>query len=71
MTTDYGSTRYPDILVELIGTDGNAFALMGKVRRALKDNGVPATEIAEFTQACIGGDYNHLLSTIMDWVDVA
>jgi hypothetical protein len=34
--------KYPEIEVELIGTDGNAFAILGKVQEALKRGGVPA-----------------------------
>ena len=59
--------RYPDVVVELVGTDGNAFAVLGAVQRALKDAGVdPAPFLAEAT----AGDYDHLLATTMRWVDV-
>jgi hypothetical protein len=27
--------RYPDVRVRLVGTDGNAFAVLGRVRRAM------------------------------------
>ena len=36
MTTD---VKYPDVTVELEGVDGNAFAVMGVVSRALKQAG--------------------------------
>lgn len=62
--------RYPDIDVVLVGTDGNAFALMGTVTRALRKHKVSAEEIKEFQTTCMGGDYNHLLMTCMEWVNV-
>jgi hypothetical protein len=59
-----------DIPVKLVGTDGNAFALMGKVSKALKANKVPQAEIDQFYNEATSGDYNHLLVTCMKWVDV-
>ena len=41
--------KYPAIEVKLIGQDGNAFAVLGAVRRALRDNGVEAPEVEAFT----------------------
>ena len=37
-----------NIEVELTGHDGNAFAIMGKVKDALKDNGASSEEIDEY-----------------------
>ena len=42
--------KYPEIEVDLVGTDGNAFALIGKVRQALKANGVSKQEIDDFSK---------------------
>lgn len=61
---------HPEIHVSLIGGDGNAFTILGKVRRALKDGGCSADEIAEFMSQATAGDYNELLATAMRWVDV-
>lgn len=62
--------RYPEIEVELTGTDGNAFAVLGKVQRALKKGGVQQEEVAEFYAEATSGDYDHLLQTCMSWVEV-
>lgn len=62
--------RYPEVEVQLSGEDGNAFAIMGRVARALRRAGVPAEEIAEFQRECTAGDYNRLLQTCMAWVTV-
>ena len=62
--------RYPDIVVELVGEDGNAFAIMGNVSDHLRDAGVPEREIAEYRTESMSGDYDHLLRTAMRWVTV-
>jgi pyrroline-5-carboxylate reductase len=61
--------RHPDITVKLAGSDGNAFAILGKVRRALIENGVSKEEAAQFMQEAMTGNYDHLLQTCMRWVN--
>jgi hypothetical protein len=63
--------KYPDIHVRLVGTDGNAFAVLGAVRSALQRAGVSASEIEAFLDEAMAGDYDHLLATAMRWVDVS
>ena len=63
--------KYPDIEVGLTGTDGNAFAIIGKVSKALRRAGVDAETREEFTEEATSGDYDHVLITAMKWVDVA
>jgi len=62
--------KYPDIEVELTGQDGNAFAIIGAVSRALKRNG-HADEVPTFTAEAMSGDYDNLLQTAMRWVNVS
>lgn len=57
------------IKVKLIGTDGNAFALIGKVRNALKANGYGHL-VESFVEEAMSGDYNYLLTVIGDYVDI-
>jgi hypothetical protein len=57
--------------VKLSGTDGNAFAILGKVARALREAGAPKDEIDLFNEEAMSGDYDHVLRTCMKWVDVA
>jgi hypothetical protein len=64
------NTRYPNIEVELLGQDGNAFAILGKVNRELKKNKVADSEIKEFHAQATSGDYDNLLATVMTWVTV-
>ena len=60
--------KYP-VIVQLSGTDGNAFALMGRVDRALRDTGCSAAERDSFQAEAMAGDYNNLLRVCMAWVD--
>lgn len=60
--------KYPDIEVQLSDEDGNAFFIIGRVRKALRWADVPDEEIGLFTIECESGDYDHLLQTCMRWV---
>ena len=62
--------RYPDITVDLIGHDGNAFTVLGRCRKAARDAGLSEDEIATFMTEATAGDYDHLLQTAMRWFDV-
>jgi hypothetical protein len=55
--------------VRLVGEDGNAFAVLGKVTKALKRAGMK-TESDAFLKEAVTGDYDHLLRTAMKYVDV-
>lgn len=63
--------KYPHIKVRLTGSDGNAFAVLGKVRDALRKAKVQEEEIQKFSDEATSGDYNNLLATCMKWVTVS
>ncbi len=63
--------KYPDVEVELVGQDGNAFFILGTVQKALKQGGVSQSEIDEFHAEATDGDYDQLLQTVMKWVSVS
>jgi hypothetical protein len=63
--------KYPNIEVTLTGEDGNAFAILGAVRLALRKAGVSSDEIRTFIDEATSGDYDHLLATCMEWVNVS
>lgn len=65
-----GRVRYPSITVELIGQDGNAFFIIGRVRQALRRAGVSKEEVDTFAEEAMSGDYDHVLQTVLTWVDV-
>ncbi len=62
--------RYPQVKVRLIGRDGNAFAILGRVLHAMRraKPAVPEAEIARFLNQATKGDYDHLLQTVLEWV---
>lgn len=62
--------KYPEIEVQLTGNDGNAFAVMASVRKALKRARVSSDEIAEYVKESTSGDYDNLLRVAMSWVTV-
>lgn len=51
-----------DIRLKLIGEDGNAFAIIGRARQALRREG-RADLIDAFTNESTSGNYEHLLAT--------
>lgn len=55
--------------VQLSGEDGNAFAIMGRVRKALIRAG-QREEADAFLQEAKSGNYDHLLQTCFKYVDV-
>ncbi len=62
--------KYPEIQVKLVGEDGNAFAIIGAVRKALRRGGVGPEEVSAFSDEATSGDYDNVLATAMAWVDV-
>jgi hypothetical protein len=63
--------KFPDIEVELTGTDGNAYAILGAVQKALRTGGASDADVKEFHAEATSGDYDHLLQTCMRWVEVS
>jgi len=62
--------KYPDIVVQLVDEDVNAWAVMGRVSAALRKAGVSDEKITEYLQESTSGDYDNLLATAMKWVVV-
>lgn len=56
--------------VKLIGQPGNAFAIMGTVKQALKRAGADKEYIDEYLNEATSGDYNHLLTVSMKYVNI-
>ena len=61
--------RY-DIVVKLTSRDGNAFAVLGEVRKQLKKAGAGPAMIQEFLKEATAGNYDELIQTCMRWVHV-
>lgn len=63
----------PDIRpeVELIGEDGNAFAILGACSKAARRAGWTKEEINEFTEKAMAGDYDRLLGVVQEYFEVS
>lgn len=53
--------------LKIIGTDGNAFALLGRAQRVARDNNI---DFEPILKEATSGDYNHLLATLSKYFEV-
>jgi len=60
--------RYPEVKVRLVGEDGNAYAIVGRVVQAMRHSGIAPLMIDAFRTEAYGGDYDNLLRTCLEWV---
>ena len=65
------NVRYPHVKVRLTGTNGNAFAVLGKVVNAMRKAHIPKEETDAFLEEAQSGDYDNLLQTVMAWVQTS
>ena len=54
--------------VKLIGEDGNAFAILGRVMKAMRVAKVSPELIEQYRVQATSGDYDNLLRTTIQWV---
>lgn len=60
--------KYPNAEVQLVGLDGNAFSILARVMKALRQAGATADEVNEYHKQATSGDYDNLLRVTMTWV---
>lgn len=60
----------PRPAVRLTGKNGNAFAVLGEVSKALRRAGASDEYVKQFMDEATSGDYDHLLVTAMQYADV-
>ena len=53
--------------VQLVGEDGNAFSILGRVSRALRQAGYSKEARDAYQEAATSGDYDTLLAVTLDW----
>lgn len=63
--------KYPNIHVELVGENGNAYAILGRVTKAMRRADLPKSEIDAFQKEAMSGNYDNLLQTVMRWVETS
>jgi hypothetical protein len=70
MTQPNETTNAPKPACKLVGTDGNVFSIIGRVKQALKKAGQEdrAREFVE--KAFRAGSYDEVLRLCMDYVEV-
>lgn len=56
--------------VKLVGTDGNAFAILGACRKAARKAGWVQVQIDSFMKEAMSGSYDNLLSTCCTYFNV-
>ncbi len=56
--------------LELVGQDGNAFAIIGKAIKVARKAGWTAEKIKKFQAEVTSGDYDHVLQTCEKYFDV-
>lgn len=61
--------KFPNVEVELVGQDDNAFSILGRTVAALRKGGATPEQISEFQTEATSGDYNELLRTVTRWVE--
>jgi hypothetical protein len=62
--------KHKYINVPLVGEDGNAFSILGRVKRIMRRAGLEDSEWEEFHKEATSGDYDNLLRTVMFWFAV-
>lgn len=63
--------KFPHVEVELVGQDGNAFAVLGAASQAMRRADVGKADIDAMMDEAMSGDYDHLLQTVMATVSVS
>lgn len=62
--------KYPEITVELVGQNGNAFNILGICLRAMRQACLSKEERDKFYAEATSGSYDNLLATCMEWFNV-
>jgi len=57
------------VFCQLTGKDGNAFAVMGRVKQAMANAKLPKEKIDAYFAEAMAGDYDDLLTASMKHLD--
>lgn len=63
--------KFPKVKVKLVGEDGNAFSILGRVTGAMRKGGVSKEDIEKYREEAMSGDYNNLLYVTAQYVSVS
>ena len=62
--------KFPHVTVKLLGEDGNTFFILGAVMKAMHRAKVSEEDINTFRTEATSGNYDHLLQTVMSYVNI-
>ena len=62
--------KFPNavVVVELAGPSGNAYAIMGMARKAMKREGATNAQVDQYIKEATSNDYKNLLGVTNRWV---
>lgn len=63
--------KFPNVEVQLSDEDGNAFSIISRAARAMRQAGIDDAEIEAYRQAAMSGDYDNVLRVTMETVSTA
>jgi hypothetical protein len=55
---------------DLVGVDGNAFAVMGYILKAMRECKMSKKEQSDYQTKVMSGDYDHLLAVSVEMIDM-
>lgn len=61
--------KFCNVSVKLVGEDGNAFAILGRVSKAMRLAGVKKEDIDSYLHEAMSKDYHHLLQVTLETVN--
>jgi hypothetical protein len=64
------NTDEVDIHLDLSGSQGNAFVILGVVENTLKTLGFSKEEVKEYYDEATSSDYKHLLETTLQYINL-
>lgn len=64
------TTKKAKPFLQLVGQDGNAFAILGAALRAAKKAGWSEAQRDAYTSRAMSGDYQNLLAVTLEFFDV-
>jgi hypothetical protein len=69
---EVGVVEFPEEHVNLTGIEGNVFAIIEAVRKAIRHQGTSELEcnLGAFLEEALSTDYEHFLKTCRRWVSV-
>lgn len=56
--------------INLLAIDGNAYSILATADRALRDVGASKEDRSEYYAQATSGDYDHLVRTTFEWLNV-